>query len=52
MRRDETHKASKDFFQRTGFARGGLPANVVMNGPINRQFSVLGAMSMDGMLGW
>ena len=45
---DETHKASKDFYRRRAFARGGLPAHVVMNGPINRQFSILAAMGVDG----
>jgi hypothetical protein len=41
---DETHKAGKDFFQRCGFARGSDRAEIVMNGPITRQFSVLAAM--------
>ena len=45
---DETHKASKDFYRRRAFARGGLPAHVVMSGPINRQFSILAAMGVDG----
>ena len=47
---DETHKASKDFYRRRAFARGGLPAHVVMNGPINRQFSILAAMGVDGAI--
>ena len=46
------HKASKDFVAPVGFARGSEPARVEMGGPINRQFSTLAAMTVDGMVGW